>query len=268
MDLHEVGAYMFLLCMAWQSERHGYLADDDDKLRRWARMSRDQWSQSRESLLAKFPVVEDGWRANPRMVHEALKQRSFSESQSAKGMLGGRPKKAERKPELSNEKPEHISGISPEKPSVSVSAFVSKEQILSSTSSTQAPPAASPTAPDSPPNKQRKPSPEHSEIVRQVFDYYIENLGRDPKRYTLTRKRSQRAHDRLKHCLRLSNGDPQTALTMMCDAVDGLVANNWLMGRDPKSNGKRYIEFDEHIFHSDDVMEKRWEDFRGKQGVS
>lgn len=117
---------MFLLCMAWQSERHGYLADDDDKLRRWSRMTREQWSQSRESLLAKFPVIETGWRANTRMIREAEKQTAFSESQSAKGKLGGRPKnpgnKAEIKPGVSNEKPELSVGLSPEKPSVSVSA--------------------------------------------------------------------------------------------------------------------------------------------------
>lgn len=84
MDLHEVGAYIYLLCMAWQSDRHGYLPNDDEKLRRWAHMNREQWSQSRDLLLSKFPVVEDGWRANPRMVHEAEKQATFSDSQRNK----------------------------------------------------------------------------------------------------------------------------------------------------------------------------------------
>jgi uncharacterized protein YdaU (DUF1376 family) len=125
MDLHEVGAYMYLLCIAWQSERHGYLSDDDDKLRRWARMSREQWSQSRETLLAKFPVFGSGWRANLRMVREAAKQDAFSKSQSEKGRRGGRPKKAGEKPEVSDSKPELSSGISPEKPSVSVSVSAS-----------------------------------------------------------------------------------------------------------------------------------------------
>ena len=55
---------------------------------------------------------------------------------------------------------------------------------------------------------------------------------------------------------------------MMCDAVDGLLANDWLMGRDPKSKGKRFIEFDKHIFHADEVMERRWEDLRSKQRAS
>ena len=82
MDLHEVGAYMYLLCTAWQSERHGYLADDDEKLRRWTHMSRAQWSQSRESLLAKFPIVEAAEERIPRMVSEAAKARLHTASPS------------------------------------------------------------------------------------------------------------------------------------------------------------------------------------------
>jgi uncharacterized protein YdaU (DUF1376 family) len=125
MDLEEVGAYLFLLCMAWQSERHGYLEDNDDRLRRLARMNHTQWARSRDLLLRKFPIVEPGWRANARMLFEADKQRSFSESQSTKGKRGGRPRKADDKPELSDEKPELSSDLSPEKPSVSVSVSVS-----------------------------------------------------------------------------------------------------------------------------------------------
>lgn len=129
MDLHEVGAYTLLLCTAWNAERHGYLPDDENLLRRWARMTREQWAESRNLLLSKFPVVESGWRANPRMVEEAEKQRLFSISQSAKGSKGGRPKKKLEllytKPELINIKPEESPIESPEKPSVSVSVFAS-----------------------------------------------------------------------------------------------------------------------------------------------
>lgn len=75
MDAAEVGAYWLLLLTAWEQERHGYLPNDQDKLRRWSRLSREQWSQSSELILSRFPVVEDGWRANPRMVAEAEKAR-------------------------------------------------------------------------------------------------------------------------------------------------------------------------------------------------
>lgn len=141
MDLHEIGAYTLLLCIAWNAERHGYLPDDENLLRRWARMTREQWAESRVLLLSKFPIVGQGWRANPRMVEEANKQQVFSESQSKKGAMGGRPRKNQEvsyeNPELLFDKPDESHSESPEKPSVSVSvsAFVSdtasagKEQI-------------------------------------------------------------------------------------------------------------------------------------------
>ena len=129
MDLHEVGAYLSLMSASWLGDQAGCLPDDQEKLRRWARMSREQWGQSRETLLSKFPVHKPGTRINPRLYREAEKQAAFSASQSEKGRKGGRPKAAE-KPELSGAKPGLYTGLSPEKPSVSVSAFVSEEQEL------------------------------------------------------------------------------------------------------------------------------------------
>lgn len=139
MDLHEVGAYMLLLCTAWVSERHGYLPDDEEMLRRWARMTREQWTQSRGLILGRFPVAEDGWRANPRMVEEAEKQAAYSESQSAKGKMGGRPKKAGGKPEVSEGKAGASKTESPEKPSVSVSVSVSDKSKESKSAEAQTP---------------------------------------------------------------------------------------------------------------------------------
>jgi hypothetical protein len=112
----------------------------------------------------------------------------------------------------------------------------------------------------------RPPSSERAEAVEKVFSYYIAALERDPKQYTLTKKRRRLAHDRLAHCLALTEGDINAAMRRMCEAVDGLLANDWFMGRDPKSNGKRFIEFDRHVFGSDEVMEQRWEDSRRTAG--
>lgn len=125
MDLHEAGAYMSLLSAAWLSDRPGCLKDEDEKLRRWARMTREQWTESRNLLLSKFPIIEEGWRGNPRLLREGQRQEAYSASQSAKGSLGGRPK-AGAKPELSNYEPGLSVGISPEKPSVSVSVSKNK----------------------------------------------------------------------------------------------------------------------------------------------
>lgn len=84
METCEIGSYILLLCAAWLSERHGFLPDSDEKLRRLAKMTPEQWVASRDAILSKFPVVEEGWRANPRMVEEANKQERFSEVQREK----------------------------------------------------------------------------------------------------------------------------------------------------------------------------------------
>ena len=126
MELHEVGAYLSLLSVAWQSERHGFLKDDDKLLRRWARMSLEQWEESRDILLKKFPVVEDGWRSNPRMVDEAAKQSTYAESQKRKADL----RWGNVKPEQSQDDAGASSGASKSDagaiPSVSVSVSVEK----------------------------------------------------------------------------------------------------------------------------------------------
>jgi uncharacterized protein YdaU (DUF1376 family) len=132
MDLSEVGAYLSLLSVAWQNERHGYLQDDDSKLRRWARMTPEQWQQSRDVLLSKFPTVEDGWRANPRMVAEAEKQATFSESQRAKAnkKWGNVPEVPTECQEDAGKMPGDIEQDAGAMPSVSVSvsAFADDEE--------------------------------------------------------------------------------------------------------------------------------------------
>lgn len=125
MELAEVGAYTFLLCVAWQQDRHGTLPNDDARLRRWSRMSADQWSYSRDIILAKFPVIEEGLRGNKRMMDEAAKQERFSESQ--------RMKSAKRwdMPKVSHDDAETMPGDIIEEPrgNPSVSVSVSKKQI-------------------------------------------------------------------------------------------------------------------------------------------
>jgi uncharacterized protein YdaU (DUF1376 family) len=173
MDLHEIGAYLLLLCTAWNAERHGYLPDDENLLRRWARMTKEQWEESRGLLLAKFPVMESGWRANPRMVSEAEKQRLFSEAQSEKGKKGGRPPKkpgvSEEKPGVFIIKPEESRMKAEKKPSVFVSAFVSVSE-------------EQPQKQKQKPSRAKKPREGLYEAVKDlVFRYYRSKNGVDPE---------------------------------------------------------------------------------------
>lgn len=93
MEAHEVGAYCLLLFNSWQSDRPGYLPDDENRLRRTARLTALQWAESRDLLLSKFPLAPDDptRRYNPRLAQEALKQAAKRERLAANGRKGGRP---------------------------------------------------------------------------------------------------------------------------------------------------------------------------------
>ena len=95
MEVHEVGAYCLLLFNSWQSDRPGYLPDDEHRIRRTARLTTEQWAISRELLLSKFPLAPDDptHRHNPRLVQEAMKQLLKRERLAANGRKGGRPEK-------------------------------------------------------------------------------------------------------------------------------------------------------------------------------
>lgn len=250
MELHEVGAYLYLLFVAWQSERHGYLPDDDEKLRRWARMTREQWRESREILLSKFPIVEVGWRANPRMVIEAEKQQRFSASQSFKGRKGGRPKKnpglSEEKPELLSGKPGESQTKAHEKPSVSVSVSEEEKNL-------------SPSGDPRPSSSNGRDSWE-TVAVKEVFSYYLTIFGRNGVTYTLTKARLKVGTIRLRECLAKCGQDSARAILMMKAGVDGLAKDDWCCGRDPKTNGKRYIEWEANLMKEAGQFEKRIED--------
>ena len=95
MEVHEVGAYCLLLFNSWQSDRPGYLPNDESRIRRTARLTTEQWAVSRELLLSKFPIAPDDptHRHNPRLVREAVKQLLKRERLAANGRKGGRPEK-------------------------------------------------------------------------------------------------------------------------------------------------------------------------------
>ncbi|MDQ2794897.1 MAG: YdaU family protein [Bacteroidota bacterium] len=87
MEAHEVGAYCLLLFNSWQSDRPGFLPNDEGRLRRTARLTTQQWAESRTLLLAKFPEAPDAptLRYNPRLVAEATKQLHYRELKAKAG---------------------------------------------------------------------------------------------------------------------------------------------------------------------------------------
>lgn len=60
MTVEEVGAYMLLLCMAWQEKPRGSLPDDQDLWARWARVSPERWFAMQKAILPCWQKLSDG----------------------------------------------------------------------------------------------------------------------------------------------------------------------------------------------------------------
>ena len=115
--------------------------------------------------------------------------------------------------------------------------------------------------PDPPvPSEKRLPArdQEAEAIVEHVFAYYLRGLGRSEKQYELTPKRMKKGLAALAEC-RSRFPDGTKAEEAMGSAVDGLLANDWNMGRHP-NNKKRYVDWIDHLFKDVETMEARWED--------
>lgn len=80
MSKAERGVYISLLALAWENPVQGTLPASADKVRRLAEMSADEWVESGETLLEKFPLSECGtYRYNPRLLAEAAKEQARSQ---------------------------------------------------------------------------------------------------------------------------------------------------------------------------------------------
>ncbi|RTQ45856.1 DUF1376 domain-containing protein [Hymenobacter gummosus] len=133
MEAHEVGAYCLLLFNSWQSDRPGYLPNDEGRLRRVARLTADQWAESRQLLLGKFPVApgEPTLRYNPRLAAEADKQQQHRAQKARAGQASAAKRAAQATGVGQNATPvEHPlpEGAAPAPPSRSTSTPVAGSQ--------------------------------------------------------------------------------------------------------------------------------------------
>lgn len=113
------------------------------------------------------------------------------------------------------------------------------------------------------PTAQKKPAvadpakENHRECVRRVFDFYLKKTGRSEATYRLTEPRMSKGLTRLSERIDSNNGDLAAAEADMLRAVEGLTSNDWCMGRDQRTNGKKYCEWDANLMKSEDEFEKR-----------
>lgn len=81
----EHGAYLLLLMQAWT--RSGRLPDDDERLRRMARLTPQEWRRSRDTLRA-FWVSDGAELQQPRLTREIARVESVSQERRQAGAIG------------------------------------------------------------------------------------------------------------------------------------------------------------------------------------
>jgi hypothetical protein len=107
-------------------------------------------------------------------------------------------------------------------------------------------------------DKDAKPDAALVETLEDVWAFYMEEIERNPQTYGFTTIRKRKGMARLRECLKKTGDDLDKAVGLMKLAIERLVASDWHMGRDPKSNGKKYCDWESHLFKSYEQMEKWW----------
>jgi uncharacterized protein YdaU (DUF1376 family) len=92
MSTLQVGAYVLLLCKAWQSDPPASLPNDDQILARLARVDAVIWQEIKAGVLVPFRLGADGKLHSKRLrqEHEAAQKRMRIAKEN--GRKGGRPK--------------------------------------------------------------------------------------------------------------------------------------------------------------------------------
>jgi hypothetical protein len=99
--------------------------------------------------------------------------------------------------------------------------------------------------------------PDEDAIVSGVWDYYLAATGKDAKLNTLTPGRLKLGKARLRECIKKAVG-LQQAEELMKIAIHGIAKSPWHMGRDPKTNGQTYNDWERNVFKDYETMERLW----------
>jgi uncharacterized protein YdaU (DUF1376 family) len=89
----QVGAYILLLCKAWQADPPASLPADDAVLARLARLSPAEWSAAKAAVLAPFKLGSDNRYHQKRLRQEHGRAVAVRKARAEAGRKGGRPKK-------------------------------------------------------------------------------------------------------------------------------------------------------------------------------
>ena len=93
------------------------------------------------------------------------------------------------------------------------------------------------------------------DVVKEVFDYYIAEIGKNPSLYTLTPERRQKGAARLNEALDkvVPKGDMDKAIFLMKCAIDAMRDSDFHQGKNDRK--RKYLDWD-LLFRSADKFEK------------
>lgn len=101
-----------------------------------------------------------------------------------------------------------------------------------------------------------KPRERAERGVRMVlFPHYLSVCDR-AESYTLTPARLKKGADRFLECVAKARGNWNAAGETFMRAIDALADSDFHMGRDPKTNGKRYCDWIDNLCKSAEQFEK------------
>jgi len=108
---------------------------------------------------------------------------------------------------------------------------------------------------EAPPGDARPIGRERHDAIREVFAFYLTEIGRNPKTYTLTNARRVMAHNRLDEALGMTAGNLHGAGELLKVAVEQMALSDFHMGRTERTGGKRYCDW-EVLFRSAEQFQK------------
>lgn len=251
-----------MLCLMHDGEPYGHLRSGgaDIEMPELSRATGFTPGESRRAIqelerAGVFSRTDGGTIYSRRMVRDER----LRNVRAASGRLGGNPN-------LVNGKVGNLVNQTAEQkptPSSSSSSAIGEPSVLSSNPDgfDLTDPGVSPEAPAQNPAKA-----EESQCIQRLWGKYVVATRRNPRVVTLTPARKNKGLARLHECLRKSGGDLATAEALMELAIERIAASDWHMGRNEKTGGKRYCEWESHLFGSAETLE-RWLADEGREGA-
>jgi uncharacterized protein YdaU (DUF1376 family) len=242
----QVGWFFFLALHSWLAE--GYLPTGAT----WwtlARAESNRFDQEGDAVLALFQQDESGKIYQPELRQLYLNQVEKAEQKSAAGKKAAESRWAK--------------GLTNSRQADAVACHSDAEPDAESEANAEPKPNAQPEAealsPEGETALEESSTLNHDLVptLREIFNYYLQKTDRNPNLYSLTDSRCKKGLDILLQARRKWKDEPGKAERAMRFAIDKIASSDFHMGRDPKTNGRRFCEWELHLFKNWECFE-RW----------